>query len=75
MSIRVDKEMRDALDAIAGTLDRDRSYVVNAALDHYIEMNRWQTAHIQQGLREAEAGKFASQEQVRKTVQRLRRAR
>ena len=73
MTVRIEPETRDALDAIATTLDRDRSYIVNQALAAYIETHRWQVEHIQQGLREANAGKFASEAKVNKVIAGLRR--
>jgi len=73
MTVRLEPETRDALDAIAATLDRDRSYVVNQALAAYVETHRWQVEHIQQGLREANAGKFVSQANLNKVIARLRR--
>src|SRR2546428_10292142 len=53
MTVRIEPETRDALDAIAASLDRDRSFVVNEALAAYIDTHRWQVEHIQHGLREA----------------------
>jgi predicted transcriptional regulator len=73
MTVRIEPETREALDAIAATLDRDRSYVVNQALAAFVETHRWQVEHIRQGLREANAGKFASQASVNKVIARLRR--
>jgi len=70
--VRIGIETRDALDAIAAGLDRDRSYVVNAALEDYIETHRWQIEHIRQGLREAEAGKFVSPTRMKAVIRRLR---
>ncbi len=73
LTVRIDPEIREALDAIAGTLDRDRSYVVKQALAAYVEMHQWQIKHIRQGLREAEAGKFVPQAEAQKVIRRLRR--
>jgi predicted transcriptional regulator len=73
MTVRINMETREALDAIAGTLDRDRSYIVKEALAAYVEMHRWQVKHIRQGLREAEAGKFVAQADAQKVIRRLRR--
>jgi hypothetical protein len=44
----------------------DRSHVVNDALAGYVETHRWQTEHIRQGLREAEAGKFVADKDVKR---------
>lgn len=71
--MRVEDNTRSALDALADALDRDRSYLVNEALDAYLETHRWQVEHIKQGLREADAGQFVDERQVRKVIARLRR--
>jgi predicted transcriptional regulator len=72
LTVRIGAETRDALDAIAANLDRDRSYVVNEALEGYIELHRWQIEHIRQGLREADAGKFMTPAQMKNLTRRLR---
>lgn len=64
ITFRVDREKKAALDGIAAGLDRDRSYVLNQAIDAYIETQRWQIEHIEEGLRQADAGDFASDEEV-----------
>jgi predicted transcriptional regulator len=73
LTVRIEPETREALDAIAEVLDRDRSHVVNEALAAYVETHRWQMEHIRQGLREADAGRFVAEGTVRKTLARLRR--
>ena len=72
MTVRIQPETRDALDSIAAALDRDRSYVVNEAVNAYVETHRWQIEHIEQGLREAKAGKFVSEAEVKRRLDRLR---
>lgn len=73
LTVRITPDTRQALDAIATSLDRDRSFVVNEALSAYVETHRWQVEHIRQGLGEAEAGRFASEAEVKKAIRRLRR--
>jgi len=73
MTIRIEPDVRSYLDEIAAAADRDRTWVVNQALTTYIETQRWQIEHIQQGVREARAGKFASARAVKQVVDRLRR--
>jgi predicted transcriptional regulator len=73
MTVRVEPSTRKELDGIAAALDRDRSYVVNEALKAYIGVHQWQSNHIRQGLREANAGKFASEAEVKRVTSRLRR--
>jgi len=64
VTFRVESDKKDALDAIAAGQDRDRSYVLNQAIDAYIETHRWQIEHIKEGLRQADAGEFATDEEV-----------
>ena len=72
MTVRIEPETRKALDALADVLDRDRSYVITEALHAYLEMHRWQLQHIRQGLREADAGEFVRESDVKRTIARLR---
>lgn len=72
MTVRIDSETREALDLIAAALDRDRSYVVNEALEDYIDTHRWQIEHIRRGLSEADAGRFVAPVQMERIVNRLR---
>ncbi len=69
----MDTEKRQTLDAIAEISDRDRSYVLNEAIDAYLEARAWQIAHIKKGLKQAEAGQFASSREVARAFARWRR--
>ena len=73
MTVRIDPETKQALDTIAATLDRDRSYVVNEALAAYVETHQWQIEHIRRGLREANTGKFVPERAMKRAIERLRR--
>ena len=73
ITIQIQPRVRKALDGIAVTLDRDRTHVVNQALEAYIDIHQWQIDHIRQGLREANARKFATKAEVKRTIARLRR--
>ena len=73
ISFRLPNKKKDALDAIATALDRDRSYVLNEAVDAYLEVHRWQIEHIKAGLRQAAAGKFATKAEVAAAFKRWRR--
>jgi predicted transcriptional regulator len=69
----MDNEKRQELDAIAEVSDRDRSYVLNEAIDAYLDVHAWQIEHIKKGLRQAEAGEIASDKEVAKAFARWRR--
>ena len=60
LTVRIGKAKRAELDALAHIVSRDRSFLINEAIDAYLAMNRWQVAEIEVGLQQAEAGEFAS---------------
>jgi predicted transcriptional regulator len=60
ITFRLDSEKRALLDAIAQGQDRDRSYILNQAVEMYLDLYRWQIDEIQTGIREADAGDFAA---------------
>ena len=64
VTFRLDAAKKAALDAIAAGMDRDRSYVLNQAIEAYLDVYRWQVEEIRKGLAEAEAGDFATDEEV-----------
>jgi predicted transcriptional regulator len=71
ITFRLDSEKRAALDAIAAGMDRDRSYLINEAITFYLEMHQWQIEEIQSGIAEADAGDFATEEEVSAVFTRL----
>jgi predicted transcriptional regulator len=75
LTVRVDEERLAALDKVAAGLDRDRSYVVTEAIDSYLASHAWQVAYIEEAVRDAEAGKFASDAEVAETFKHLRGSR
>lgn len=56
MSVSVSPDKQAKLDAIAADADRSRSYIVNEAIDHYLDLYEWQTRRIQERLERAESG-------------------
>ena len=71
ITFRLDSENRAVLDAIASGIDRDRSYLINEAISIYLEMHQWQIEEIQRGVSEADAGDFATEEEVNAVFARL----
>jgi predicted transcriptional regulator len=73
ISFRVQVQKRRALDAIAQAQDRDRTYVLNEAIDAYLDVHQWQIEHIQEGIRQADAGEFASDAEAAAAFSRWRK--
>jgi predicted transcriptional regulator len=71
ITFRIDTAKREALDALAEQMDRDRSYLLNQAVDLYLEVHRWQVEHITEGLRQADAGEFAAEAEAEERLRRL----
>ena len=67
VSFRTDAERIKALDAIAEGQDRNRSYLINEAIDNYLDVQAWQREHIRKALAAADAGEIATDEEVAET--------
>jgi predicted transcriptional regulator len=73
VTFRIDEKKRKTLDAIAANMVRDRSYVLNEAIDNYLDVYEWQVAHIKEGVRAAKAGEFATEAEVAAAFARWRK--
>ncbi len=73
IGVRIASETKAVLDAIAAQANRDLSVVIGEALDAYLELHAWQVEHIKEGMRQADAGEFASEAEVREAFARWRR--
>ncbi len=73
VSFRADAKKVQALDALASVQDRDRTYVINEALDNYLDLQRYHMRLIEEGIREADAGEVVDHSEVEKMVSKLLR--
>lgn len=65
MSLRLPKELAVQLGELAQATGRTKSFLVVQALQDFIDREAWQVAEIQQAIREADAGDFATDEEMR----------
>ena len=65
VTTRIDEETQSRLDQLAKATDRSRSWLVADALRRYVEEEGWQVAAIEEGVRQADASDFASEEEVK----------
>jgi predicted transcriptional regulator len=72
VTFRIEPAARESLDAIAAATNQDRSGVINEALNAYVDLYKWQVDHIREGIRQADAGQFASDARVKRVVSRLK---
>lgn len=60
MTIRVDQKTKRRLEKLATATERTKSFLAAAAIRSYLDLHEWQIQEIRAGLREADAGDFAS---------------
>ena len=60
----LDSEKKEALKAIATVTDRDLTYVLNEAIASYLDIYQGLLDEINKGVAEADAGDFASEDEV-----------
>ena len=61
---RIPRDVRDELDKLVKATGRNRNTLVEEALRRFIDVERWQLADIEAGVREADAGDFATDEEM-----------
>jgi RHH-type rel operon transcriptional repressor/antitoxin RelB len=74
MTIRVDRKTKARLEKLAKAMDRTKSYLAAEAIRAYVDLNEWQIAEIKAALKEADAGDFASEAEVRAVMRKWRRS-
>lgn len=76
LTLRLDAKLKKQLDRISKSMNRSRSFVAAQAIKEYVSVNEWQIAEIKKGIAEADAGDFATEEEMQQTIRHLtRRAR
>jgi predicted transcriptional regulator len=75
ISFRAVAEKIDTLDSLAATQERSRSYLINQAINNYIELHANQDALVRKGLDEMRRGRGVSHQDVVKRLKKARRGR
>lgn len=58
VTLRLEPDLRARLDRLAKATDRSRAALAAEAVRQFVELNEWQIAAIQEGLRDADDGRF-----------------
>lgn len=74
ISFRMPAETVETLDALAETMDRDRTHLLNEAVERYLELNAYHIKLIEKGLHAADAADFVPHAEMKKLIARMRRA-
>ena len=67
VTFRIDDDKLQAIDHLAASMERDRSFLLNEAVEDYLEVQQWQLEGIDRAIAEADAGNFASDAEVKAT--------
>ena len=68
ISFRIPADKVAALDEIAKAMDRDRSYLLNEAVESYLNEQRRFAAMVQEGIDAAERGELVDHEEVGRMI-------
>jgi predicted transcriptional regulator len=63
-TIRIDDKMLGRVDGLAEALSRSRSWVINQAIDRFLDYEEWYIKEVTDGLAEVERGELAADEEV-----------
>jgi len=75
VSFLIESEKVGKLDTLASNQERDRSYVLNEAVDLYLDLQQHHAELIQKGLDDIKAGRVVTHEEVGERIAARRRRR
>jgi len=64
MTIRLEPEIKSRLEKLSTAMKRSRSWLAAEAVREFVELNEWQIREIEEAIKEADAGDYASNEDV-----------
>ena len=64
INVRLPEALYDQIEQLAKATARTRSFLAIDALTRYVERESWQIRDIHEGIKEADAGEFATDNQV-----------
>jgi len=67
VTARLDPETKKKLDLLAKSTARSKSFLISEAVRTYVQEQAWQINAIKEGVEQANAGNFASNDEIRST--------
>jgi RHH-type transcriptional regulator, rel operon repressor / antitoxin RelB len=64
LTLRINSGLKKKLDKLAKSTQRSRSFLAAEAIREYVALNEWQIEEIKKAIRQADAGDFATDEEV-----------
>ncbi len=68
-TIRIAQDKQKKLDQLAKSMDRSRNWVVNQAIEQYLDLQAWQIEAIQKGIEAADKGNLIPHDQVMSCIE------
>ena len=63
-TIRINDDILGRVDGLATTLSRTRSWVINQAIERFLDYEEWFVQEVKDGLKEIERGDTATYDEV-----------
>jgi len=73
VTVRLEPELVEKLDALAEATARSRSFLLSEAIAQYVAVNEWQVQKIKEAVAAADRGEFASDQEVQRVFKKLKR--
>ncbi len=74
-TVRMEGRTLKRVDGLANAMSRSRAWVINQAVERFLDYEEWFVGEVKQALKEAEAGQLVGHEAVVKRWERKRAAR
>jgi predicted transcriptional regulator len=65
INVRLPEALYNQIEELAKATARTKSFLAIDALTHYLQSESWQVRDIHEGLKEADAGEFATDSEVK----------
>lgn len=69
LTLRLPYDLAFQLDALAAATDRSQSWLLERALEEYLDVKAWQVARIAEGLSDLEEGRLIEHETVMANIE------
>jgi len=65
INVRLPEALYKQIEELAKATARTKSFLAIDALTHYVQIESWQIRDIREGIKEADGGEFATEDQVK----------
>lgn len=65
-SLRLSKNLKERLQQLADATGRTKAFLAQDAIEKYLELESWQIAAIQEGIKSADKGDIVSYDDIKK---------